>query len=298
VNPRGGQPGDASESLVDQRVTEITPPDSGKTYQARYLWAADETAAIPENMLPRRAFSEWLTRAENPHFAATAVNRVWQYLCGQGLTDSVDDLDQVTDAQRAIILDDLATQFAREGFDIKWLVRGICKSRFYSRPSTDHERSVDTLAERPLKVLTPEQLFDALEVALALPISRLDQGPRYNGQRDQIVARMSEALGERPDEFRSGIPQTLMLMNGHLTSEATDLETSRTLRAVVDAPFLKSYEKIETLFLATLTRRPHSSEMQKLMAYVDGQPTAEKKSAAYSEIMWALINSPEFVLCQ
>ncbi len=107
---------------------------------------------------------------------------------------------------------------------------------------------------------------------------------------------MSESLGQRPDDFRSGIPQALMLMNGQLTTEATDLETSRTLRAVVDAPFLKSYEKIDTLFLATLTRPPHASEMQRFLHYVDRQPDPARKRQAYSEIMWALINSPEFVL--
>ena len=60
-----------------------------------------------------------------------------------------------------------------------------------------------------LKVLTPEQLFDSLEVALALPISSIDRGPRYNGLRDAMVSRMEEAIGNRPDDFRGGIPQVL-----------------------------------------------------------------------------------------
>ena len=45
----------------------------------------------------RRAklLAEWLVSPENPNFAATAVNRVWQYLCGRGLAGSVDELDRV-----------------------------------------------------------------------------------------------------------------------------------------------------------------------------------------------------------
>jgi hypothetical protein len=290
------RPDGQTQGLVDESVASITPPTVGKTFPARLLWAGDREVDIPEGKLPRQLFSEWLTAPENPNFAATAVNRVWQNLCGHGLTESVDDLDQATKEQRSIVLDELAARFAQSGFDLQWLIHGICRSKFYQRPSSSDRQAPATSVERPLKVLTPEQLFDSLEVALSLPISRIDRGPRYNGQREQLVARMSEALGESPDDFRSGIPQALMLMNGQLTSEATDLETSRTLRAVVDAPFLKSYEKIETLFLATLTRPPHAIEMQRFLNYVDRQPDTARKRQAYSEIMWALINSPEFVL--
>ena len=171
----------------------------------------------------------------------------------------------------------------------------IWHSEFYQRPS-ERVRSASGVAARPLKVLTPEQLFDSLEVALALPISRIDRGPRYNGQRDALVSRMEEALGESPDEFRSGIPQALTLMNGQITADATDLKKSRTLRAVVDAPFLDLYEKVEALFLATLSRAPHGVEREKFINYIQAMPSDEEKGEAFTEIMWALINSPEFVL--
>ena len=291
---RPGQDNQDNEPVVDQRVTTITPPEGEKSYDAKFPWNNESKVQIPAEKLPRVFFSEWLTSADNPHFAATAVNRIWQHLCGRGLTDSVDDLDQAYEEEREM-LDQLAELFVESGFDTRWLIQGICKSKYYQRPSEVTKSAGRALTQRPLKVLGPEQLFNALEVSLALPISSIDQGPRYNGQRDQLVARMSEALGDDPQDFRSGIPQALMLMNGRITADATDLDKSRTLRGVVDAPFLKSYAKIETLFMATLSRRPDSDELHKFMEYVDSQPT-DKKSGAYSEIMWALINSPEFVL--
>ncbi len=281
--------------VVDSRSTSITD-ESGTAYQAALLWMGDEVdIELPPDEVPRQYFARWMTSADNPHFAATAVNRIWQHLCGSGLTDSVDDLDQASDAERELILDDLAEKFAAGGFDVKGLVRAICASRFYQRPSESIvvESAVDA---RPLKVLTPEQLFDSLEVALALPISRIDQGPRYNGQRDALVSRMEEALGERPDDFRSGIPQALALMNGQITANATDLKTSRTLRAVVDAPFFDLSEKVDTLFLTTLSRPPHQPEREKFVSYIKSKGSDQEKAEAYSEIMWALINSPEFVL--
>ncbi len=236
-----------------------------------------------------------MTSPENPHFSATAVNRIWQHLCGSGLTDSVDDLDQASEEEREVILDELAKKYAKSGFDMKGLIRAICASDFYQR-SSERQQSSSVAPARPLKVLTPEQLFDSLEVALGLPISRIDQGPRYNGLRDALVSRMEEALGESPDDFRSGIPQALAVMNGKITADATDLKKSRTLRAVVDAPFLDIYEKLEALFLATLNRRPHGPEWEKFIRYVQSKKSDQEKGEAFSTIMWALINSPEFVL--
>ncbi len=110
---------------------------------------------------------------------------------------------------------------------------------------------------RPLKTLLPEQVFDSLEQALSLPVAKVDNGPRFNGEREQFVARMNEAAAESPADYKGGIPQALMLMNGKLTADATSLETSRTLRAVVEAPFLRQRRpKLETLYLAPLTRKP------------------------------------------
>jgi hypothetical protein len=285
-------------ATTDERLTSITPPEIGRTFEAGFFWDGDAKPEIPADKLPRRTFADWLTSPKNPHFAATAVNRVWQQLCGQGLTESVDDLDRADEAARAVVLDDLAVLFAEHRFDLKWLASGICRSRAYqfaaTAPTTAGESG--NIRVRPLKVLAPEQVFDALEVALALPISRLDDGPRYNGQRNALVERLGESASSSPDKFRGGIPQMLMLMNGVVTAEATSLDTSRTLRAVVDAPFLDDAEKIQTLFLATLTRPPSEVETRRLKEHVAKRAAGGENGQAYAEILWALINSPEFML--
>jgi hypothetical protein len=237
-----------------------------------------------------------MTSPENPNFAATAVNRIWQYLCGRGLAGSVDDLDRVSPAERRV-LDDLARLFVGSGFDIRWLMTGICKSRTYQQSfSPEAAGDAEGFTHRPLKTLLPEQVFDSLEQALGLPVAKADNGPRFNGERNQFVARMNEAAPESPSDYKGGIPQALMLMNGKLTADATSLDSSRTLRAVVEAPFLKFEEKIETLYLAALTRRPSSTEMEYLLQHVRQQPSEQEQKQAFAEIMWGLLNSPEFVL--
>ena len=39
----------------------------------------------------RRAFSEWMTAAENPFFARTIANRLWAHYFGRGLVEPIDD---------------------------------------------------------------------------------------------------------------------------------------------------------------------------------------------------------------
>ena len=113
-------------------------------------------------------------------------------------------------------------------------------------------------------------MFDSLEQALSLPIAKADNGPRWSGERDQFVARMNEAAPESPVDYKGGIPQALMLMNGKITADATSLDSSRTLRAVVEAPFLPPQEKIETLYLAAVTRKPSPEELKYLLDHVQG----------------------------
>jgi hypothetical protein len=273
----------------------ITPASEPITYTAKLLWNDEPLGEIPANTSPRQLLADWLVAPENPNFAATAVNRVWQFLCGRGLAGSVDDLDRVSPEERQI-LDELAKLFVESNYDLQWLLAGICKSKVYQQAARAAETDGEGFVHRPLKTLLPEQVFDSLEQALNLPIGRADNGPRFNGERDQFVARMNESAAETPADYRGGIPQALMLMNGKLTADATSLDTSRTLRAVVEAPFLSDQEKIETLYFAALSRTPHSDELEYLRQYVEGKQSEEDRKQAFAEIFWGLLNSPEFVL--
>lgn len=275
--------------------TSIKPQTEEITYTAKLLWSQEPVTTIPGAKAPREFLADWMVSPTNPNFAATAVNRFWQYLCGRGLTASVDDLDQVSPQERKI-LDELAKLFVESGYDVRWLVTGICKSKVYQQAVGSDADSTESFVHRPLKTLLPEQVFDSLEQALGLPIARVDQGPRYNGEREQFVARMNEAAAETPADYKGGIPQALMLMNGKLTADATSLENSRTLRAVVEAPFLGNEERLETLYLAALSRVPRAEEAEFLLKHVDSKASEEERKEAFAQIFWGILNSPEFVL--
>ena len=267
--------------------------ENGKTYKTRVLGRQDETA-IPNGRPAQEVFADWMTADANPYFAATAVNRTWQQLVGRGLVTPVEDLDLAGAEERAALLDKLAAKFAESGYDLRTLVAAICKSRAYQAGGTPADAAA--VAARPLKTLAPEQVFDSLEQALMLPIAKADKAARFNGERDAFVARLDEAAGRSPEDFNAGVPQALMMMNGRLTAAAVDLDGSRTLRAVVDAPFLDPRQKVETLFLAALTREPAADEVDVMLKYVTARSEGRDRDRAYAEVFWALLNSPEFVL--
>jgi hypothetical protein len=284
----GNNPGRVGDGFA----TKIVSTDSrNKEYEAKFL--DGPAPQFPAGKSPRAVLADWLATPQNTYFAANVVNRVWQDLCGTGLVSTIDDLDTLSADERKLILDELANKFAASGFNLRWLVEGICLSKAYQRASA--ASVAPGSAQRPVRTLSPDQVFAALDQALSLKKGR-SLSPRYTPEGMNLRARLEEARGTSPTDFKAGIPQALLLMNGSLVSQATTLEDSMTLRAVVEAPFLKDVEKLDTLFLAAYSRLPRADERERFMKVVRAKPEAEYQKQAYANIFWALLNSPEFVL--
>ena len=285
--------GTAPGRVADGSATKITATDSTREFEAKFL--EGPAPKFTPGRSPRAVLADWVATPANPDFAANAVNRVWQDLCGTGLVSTIDDLDTLAADERAQILGELADKFAASGFNLRWLVEGICLSKAYQRVGVPAAEPGS--AQRPVRTLTPDQVFAGLDQALGLKKGRT-LSPRYTPEGMTLRARLEEARGASPTDFRAGIPQALLLMNGGLVTKATTLDESMTLRAVVDAPFLKDGDKLDTLFLAAYSRLPRPSERERMSKVVHakpGDPEAERQ--AYANIFWALLNSPEFVLC-
>jgi hypothetical protein len=103
-----------------------------------------------------------------------------------------------------------------------------------------------------------------------------------------------EAGGRSPLEYQAGILQALTSMNGGEASEATDPQRSPLLGAL-EAPFLADADRVETLFLATLSRLPAEEERSLFVGHLEQSSPGERQKA-WSNILWALVNSAEFSL--
>ena len=147
-----------------------------------------------------------------------------------------------------------------------------------------------------VKGLSPEQFFDSVAETTGFweesrPAPRLD-GQAMNTPRAMFLAKFSNQ--EKRTEPQTSILQALALMNGKFIDDATSIERSKTLAAVVDAPFLSTAQRIETLYLATLSRKPRAEELDRLVKYVTGGSRGNERDAL-ADVFWALLNSGEFM---
>ena len=91
---------------------------------------------IPPDASGRVQLADWLASADNPLPARVTVNRIWQKLFGEGLVRSVDYFG--TRGERPThpeLLDWLASEFIRNGWSQKKIIREIVLSRVYSMSS-------------------------------------------------------------------------------------------------------------------------------------------------------------------
>jgi len=298
LNARAGVFGGASD---DPKVREVSMPGSSKKIKARFL---DGTQPKWEDdSFSRVVLAEWMTRPDNPFFARAAANRMWEHFFGIGLVDPVDDMRDENPPSHPKLLDDLAKALAEHKFDLKFLIRAITASETYQRTSTvthkSHEEDIRLFARMPLKGLSPEQVFDSLAMAVGYrgEVSGQQFGFRVglNTPRGEIMSKFANPV-DRRTEWQTSILQALALMNGKFVADATSLQRSETLAAIIDSPFMDTRQKLDTLYLSALSRPMRGSEAARLIPYVKSGGPSRDSNKALSDVFWVLLNSSEFIL--
>jgi hypothetical protein len=120
--------------------------------------------------------AQWLAEAENPLTARVAVNRIWQHHFGTGLVKTAENFGiQGEPPSHPELLDWLASEFARTGWDVKALHRLIVTSATYRQRSSAtaalvaHDPENRLLARGPRFRLQAEVVRDnALAIAGSL----------------------------------------------------------------------------------------------------------------------------------
>jgi hypothetical protein len=273
-------------------------PEGAKLVPAKFL--ASERPSIGSTTPPRPVLAKWLTSAENPYFARAMVNRVWAQFFGRGFVNPIDDIHDDNPASHPELFMAITEQFKRNNFDIKYLARAVVLSEAYqrtSRPNKDNETDTDLFSRVYIKTMTPEQLFDSIaQVVGGTPKGAGFGGPGVKGAgkkgvggggpRAQFINFFRVEEGADPLEYQDGIPQALRLMNSpQLNNGGKALQEAMQRKTPTDA--------VEFLFLAALSRRPTTVEMNRLTEYVRKR---DNQRTAYTDILWSLLNCSEFRL--
>lgn len=282
---------------------EVTLPETDTVVPPRFLDGASLKNRKLQSASRRQNLARWLTSGENPYFARATANRVWGHMFGKGIVDPVDDFGVQNTPISPELLDLLAGHFINTGFDLRQLFRVVALSRAYRLSSgapTFDERRTEWFAQMHLKTLTAEQVYDCITIATLLngPGAGNPNGvtlARFgNADREAFLRQFRTPAGQRT-EYLGGIPQALTLMNGTLIENATGLSSSGLLKSL-EAPFFTNEQRIEILYLATLSRPPRFSEWQLLKTYIPEEAAGAELQEGLADILWALLNSAEFTM--
>ncbi len=239
----------------------------------------------------REVLAEWITAPKNSFFAQAAVNRLWGHLFGVGIVDPVDDFSPANPPSHPELLEELAAAFVARNYDVKFLLQSIMGSQAYQRTSRQvrGDLPLQLFVQMPVQGLSSEQLLRSLSMIVGAN-SQAMTPPQPGLPMPDNFATLFTRPGESATQRQTTILQALALMNGRMTATAVNVEDGPLLSAVIDFP-ATTEDRIETLFLATLSRRPKAEESARFVKYVDSAADAR---TAFTDVLWALLNSAEF----
>ncbi|MBI2926105.1 MAG: DUF1553 domain-containing protein [Verrucomicrobia bacterium] len=265
----------------------------------------------------RAALADWTTSPKNPFFAKSLANRHWKHFFNRGLVEPEDDLRDTNPATNPELLDALTRHFVESGFDLKDLVRTICRSRAYQLSSVPNQHNAPDkqyFSRYYPKRLTAEVLFDAVNHVTKAEHSfpGLQAGTRAVQLPDNSFNASSYFLQVfgRPDSSSAcecersqdaNLAQSLHLLN------SKDLQGKLTSDSGRAALFAKDDQrpdgaKIQELYYTALAREPKSDELSLALKYLDTATSKAKpdkaataKREAYEDLLWAMLSTKEFL---
>jgi hypothetical protein len=265
---------------------------------------------------PREALADWMSSPKNPYFAKSLANRYWKHFFNRGLVEPEDDMRETNPPTNPELLDALSHYFVESGFDLKQLIRTICQSRTYQLSSIPNQyNSVDKLcySRYYAKRLTAETLYDAVATLLntepkfdGVPVGTKaiqlpDNSFNANSYFLTVFGRPDSTSAcecERSQE--ASLAQALHLLNSKDIQDKLVADNGRPALLAKDSS--SDDDKIRGLYMLALSREATPDEVKigvdhigKKISGLAADKLVPAKRAAYEDIVWALLNTKEFL---
>ncbi len=298
------------ETVFASLKGEVRHPVTDEVMSARPLFGSlppisTNGVRSNEQLEPRELLAGWMRSEGSELLAQTQANRIWAALMGRGIVEPVDDFRSTNPPSNPELIAELGRHFRSSGFDLKDLLRTIVNSNVYSLSSIPNETNV---ADRQNFSRHYRQRFRAEVMADSMrQITEVDfdfEGMPVGSRASQVWTYRSDSIFldtfGRPNENQdppcertpeATVTQALHLMNG--------VEIERQIRhdhgyaAKLASGTFSTDKIVEELYLAIYSRYPTKSELAvgaRLLAAND--PVHRRQSI--EDVMWAMINSPEF----
>src|SRR5262249_46999911 len=219
-----------------------------------------------------------------------------------GLVDPEDDMRVTNPPSNPELLDALAKHFVASKYDLKGLIRTICTSRTYQLSAVPNKFNVDdrqNFSRYLPKRLNAEVLLDAIDDVTASKSGFKGATPGIRAVQlpDNLFDSYFLSVFGRPDAAsaceceRGGDASLAQCL--HMFNSVEILGKTAGQRASNLAKDKRPHaERLRELYLIALSREPSKEELTTLMTYLD---RTKGSQAAYEDVIWALINTKEFL---
>lgn len=310
----------------------ITPP--GKSPMPSRILGGEEFD-LNDFADPREPLFAWLVSKDNPYFARSFVNRFWEHYFGRGIVHPVDDFNAGNPPSNNELLDHLASQFIENGYDMKWLHREITNSMAYQRSWRTNDTNKNDkrhFSHSRLRRIQAEVLIDSIDQVTAqsarntsfiedttkrnITLHPPTQSPQSIGYALAIFGKPTRSVNcDCERTVQPTLLQNIYVKNdreilekierkdgwlaevARLTGIALQSETGNGMIVAanpnVDASTIPSDDQlINEAYLRTLSRSPEDHELKTAMAHLK---SSSSKIEGLREVLWALINTQEFL---
>ncbi|MBI3822649.1 MAG: DUF1553 domain-containing protein [Planctomycetes bacterium] len=261
---------------------------------------------------PRHKLVDWMANKDNPFFARAVANRYWSHFFGRGIVDPIDDMRVTNPPTNPELLDALAKELVDSKFSLKHLVKIIVKSRTYqltSAPNEFNKHDKQSYARFYPRRMSAEVLHDAVcqvtnnpsqfgglpndkhspNRAIMLPDESF---PSYFLDVFGRPQRISACECERVSE--ANLAQALHLLNSQEIQNKLAAGNGRADQLAKDPR--PDAAKVDEMFQWAFGRLPSNEHRQVALDHIAKH--AMNKKIAYENLLWALINTKEFVFNQ
>jgi Protein of unknown function (DUF1549)/Protein of unknown function (DUF1553) len=310
--------GRLGEETVGHRrgMAQATNKKTGKSVGPAALGDSVGDMSVDDD--PRQRLADWLASPKNRYFARALANRYWKHFFNRGLVEPEDDMRETNPATNPELLDALAANFIRSGFDLKHLVRTLATSTVYqlsAEPNEFNAKDRHHFARYYPKRLNAEVLYDAVNAVVAAK-------SHFEGVPDDVraVALPDNSFNAssyfltvfgRPESSSAcecersadaSLSQSLHLLNSKEIQERLANDASRAARLALDAAHTDEV-KLQDLYRLAYSRDPKPDEVRFAVDYIrkktevakDEAAKAKSRREAYEDAVWALLNTKEFL---
>jgi hypothetical protein len=302
--------GSANPQLREKRIfhnegqATAQNPRTGQSLKPAGLGSA--AFDIPPDQDPRSYLADWMADPNNPFFAKAVVNRYWKHFFSRGIVEPEDDMRETNPPSNPELLENLSQSFIASGFDLKELVRTICRSKTYqlsSLPNDYNLKDKQNFSRYYPKRLTAEVLYDGFHQVTGTTQNYSGQpiGTRALQLPDPAVGPyflkvFGQPQGDTACECErsqeANLAQSLHLLNSQEVQSKISDGRGRAALLANDKDREHEY-RIKELYRWVYSREPESDELAIALSHIAKHEKDPK--IAYEDILWALVNTKEFL---